>query len=47
MSRRKRVKRFPQTKADGVESVHCRICGVGLRVISGRHLAKHDITRET
>src|SRR5258708_22962372 len=32
---------------DGIEFVRCRICGDYLRVISGRHLSKHDTDRET
>ena len=32
---------------DGVQSVRCRICGDRLRVISGRHLSKHETDRET
>ena len=32
---------------DGVQFVRCRICRPHLRVISGRHLSKHDTDRET
>jgi hypothetical protein len=32
---------------DGIEFVCCRICGDHRRVISGRHLSKHDTDRET
>jgi hypothetical protein len=32
---------------DGVDFVRCRICGDHRRVISGRHLSKHDTDRET
>jgi hypothetical protein len=32
---------------DGVQFVRCRICGDRYRVISGRHLSKHDTDRET
>jgi hypothetical protein len=32
---------------DGIEFVSCRICGDHRRVISGRHLSKHDTDRET
>jgi hypothetical protein len=32
---------------DGVAFVVCRICRDYLRVISGRHLGKHDTDRET
>jgi hypothetical protein len=32
---------------DGVDFVRCRICGDHRRVISGRHLSKHDMDRET
>jgi hypothetical protein len=27
---------------EGIDFVRCRICGDYLRVISGRHLSKHD-----
>ena len=32
---------------DGTDFVRCRICGDHRRVISGRHLSKHDMDRET
>jgi hypothetical protein len=32
---------------EGIEFVRCRICGDRRRVISGRHLSKHDTDRET
>src|SRR5215467_16316453 len=32
---------------DGTNFVRCRICDDHRRVISGRHLSKHDIDRET
>jgi hypothetical protein len=32
---------------DGIESVCCRICGDHRRVVSGRHLSKHDTDRDT
>jgi hypothetical protein len=32
---------------EGIDFVVCRICGDHRRVISGRHLSKHDIDRET
>jgi hypothetical protein len=32
---------------DGIEWVRCHICGDYRRVISGRHLSKHDTDRET
>jgi hypothetical protein len=32
---------------EGVDFVRCRICGDHRRVLSGRHLSKHDIDRET
>src|SRR5437016_5772943 len=32
---------------DGIEFVCCRICGDYRRVISGRHLSKHDTDRKT
>jgi hypothetical protein len=31
----------------GIDFVRCRICGGHRRVISGRHLSKHDTDRET
>src|SRR5215472_16548251 len=33
--------------AEGTDFVRCRICGDHRRVISGRHLSKHDTDRET
>ena len=42
--------RSPHRVIDGVEGidfVRCRICGDHRRVISGRHLSKHDTDRET
>ena len=32
---------------EGIDFVRCRICGDYRRVISGRHLSKHGIERET
>jgi hypothetical protein len=32
---------------EGIDFVRCHICGDDLRVISGRHLSKHDTERET
>jgi ROS/MUCR transcriptional regulator protein len=32
---------------EGIDFVRCRICGDHRRVISGRHLSKHDMERET
>ena len=32
---------------DGFDFVRCRICGDHRRVISGRHLSKHETDRET
>jgi len=32
---------------EGIDFVRCRICGDHQRVISGRHLSKHDTDRET
>jgi hypothetical protein len=32
---------------DGTDFVRCHICGDHRRVISGRHLSKHDTDRET
>jgi hypothetical protein len=34
-------------RREGMEFVRCRICGDKRRVISGRHLSKHGIDRET
>ena len=31
----------------GITYVRCRVCGDHRRVISGRHLSKHEIDRET
>src|SRR5262249_6383510 len=33
--------------AEGIDFVRCRICGDHRRVISGRHLSKHETDRET
>ena len=49
MRQRKRV-RSPRWRIDGdegIDFVRCHICGDHRRVISGRHLSKHDIDRET
>jgi LSD1 subclass zinc finger protein len=35
------------SSSDGAQSVRCLICQQHLRVISGRHLSKHGIDRET
>jgi hypothetical protein len=32
---------------EGIDFIRCRICGNHRRVISGRHLSKHDTDRET
>lgn len=32
---------------DGVDYVRCHICGARRHVISGRHLSKHELDRET
>jgi hypothetical protein len=45
MGQRPRNRRFDN--GDGIEWVCCWICGGYLRVISGRHLSKHDTDRET
>ena len=45
MGQRKRPPGF--NNDDGIEFVCCRICGDYRRVISGRHLSKHDTDRET
>src|SRR6266478_1918345 len=37
----------PHSSNDGIEWVCCRICGDHRRVISGRHLSKHNTDRET
>ena len=42
---RPRNRRFDSD--DGIEWACCRICGDELRVISNRHLGKHDTDRET
>jgi hypothetical protein len=34
-------------RKEGNDFVRCRICGDYRRVISGRHLSKHDTDRET
>jgi hypothetical protein len=36
-----------KNNGDGVDFVCCRMCGDHRRVISGRHLSKHDTDRET
>jgi hypothetical protein len=49
MRQRKRV-RLSRRLIDGDEGfdfVRCRLCGDHRRVISGRHLSKHDTDRET
>jgi hypothetical protein len=48
--RRRRSKSPSRRKLSGIEGVDfvcCRICGDRRRVISGRHLLKHDTDRET
>jgi hypothetical protein len=49
MRQRKRVR--PRRRRldgdEGIDFVRCRICGDHRRVISGRHLSKHDTDRET
>ena len=45
MGQRPRNRKFDSD--DGIEWVCCRICGDHRRVISGRHLSKHDTDRET
>jgi hypothetical protein len=47
MGQRKRSGNRRFDNGDGIEWVCCRICGDHRRVISGRHLSKHDIDRET
>ena len=52
MGHRKQLQQFASRARrsisdDGVQFVRCRICGDHRRVISGRHLSKHDIDRET
>ena len=44
---RKRLRHRILGGDDGVDFVRCRICGDHRRVISGRHLSKHDTDRET
>ena len=36
-----------RASGEGFDYVRCRICGDRRRVISGRHLSKHEIDRET
>jgi hypothetical protein len=43
MKQRKRTR----SSDHGIEWVYCRICGDHRRVISGRHLSKHNTDRET
>jgi hypothetical protein len=43
----KRWQRGKITGTEGFDFVTCRICGDGRRVISGRHLSKHDTDRLT
>jgi hypothetical protein len=43
---RNRWQRGRITRTEGYDFVTCRICGDRRRVISGRHLAKHDIDRK-
>jgi hypothetical protein len=47
MGERKRWRNQNFDDDDGVDYVCCRICGDHRRVISGRHLSKHDTDRET
>jgi hypothetical protein len=42
-----RPRRRSFDSGDGIDFVRCRICGDHRRVISGRHLSKHDTDRET
>ena len=42
-----RQRKLPSSSDDDIEWVCCRICGNYRRVISGRHLSKHDTDRET
>jgi hypothetical protein len=48
-NQQKRFGRLTQrlVKDDGIQSVRCRICRGHFRVISGRHLSKHDTDRQT
>jgi hypothetical protein len=47
MGRRKRWRNQNFDGDEGIDYVCCRICGDHRRVISGRHLSKHDTDRET
>ena len=49
MARPKRLIRRQRrlSGTEGVDFVRCRICGDHRRVISARHLSKHEIDRET
>ena len=42
-----RPKKRLRSHADGLDFVRCRICGENRRVVSGRHLSKHDTDRDT
>ena len=51
MSRLKRLKQRSRRPGwfngqEGIDFVRCRICGDRRRVISGRHLSKHEIDRQ-
>jgi hypothetical protein len=45
--KRLRLRRWRLDGDEGLDFVRCRICGDHRRVISGRHLSKHDTDRET
>ena len=47
MGQRKRWRNQNFDVEEGIDFVRCRICGDHRRVISGRHLSKHDTDRET
>src|SRR5262245_1879506 len=47
MGQRKRWRNQNFDGEEGIDFIRCRICGDHRRVISGRHLSKHDTGRET
>ena len=49
MPKQRRIRRQPRrlNGTEGMDFVCCRICGDYRRVISARHLSKHETDRET
>jgi len=47
MGQRKRWRNQNFDGEEGIDFIRCHICGEHRRVISGRHLSKHDTDRET